>query len=132
MLTYGWIAAGGLIGTLARYWLNLQFTARFGEALPWETIFINITGSFVIGLIAASTEVSSRFALSPDARAFLLVGVCGGYTTFSSFSLQTLVLIQNGEIGRAMFNILLSVSAGMIAVWAGVSTPALLSRLTAV
>lgn len=129
MPTYGWIAIGGLLGTLARYWVNLQFTARLGEALPWGTIFVNITGSFLIGLIAAGTETSSRLALSADVRAFLLVGVCGGYTTFSSFSLQTLTLIQNGEIGRAMVNMLFSVTAGLIAVWAGVSIPGLLSRL---
>lgn len=129
MLTYAWIAVGGLIGTLGRYWINLLFTTRFGEAMPWGTIFINITGSFIIGLFAALTETGGRWPVPPEIRAFMLVGLCGGYTTFSSFSLQTLALIQTGELGRALANILLSVTAGVLAVWIGFSAPEALARL---
>lgn len=129
MLTYIWIAVGGLIGTLLRYQINLFFTARLGEAMPWGTIIINISGSFVIGLFAALTEAGGRWPVPPEIRAFMLVGICGGYTTFSSFSLQTLTLIQSGEIGRALGNIILSVTAGLLAVWVGVNSPIWLGRL---
>lgn len=129
MLTYAWIAAGGAIGTIARYWINLMFTARFGEALPWGTIFINISGSFIIGLFAALTETGGRLPVPPEIRNFMLVGLCGGYTTFSSFSLQTLALIQTGEPGRALANVLLSVTVCILAVWLGFSLPDAFGRL---
>lgn len=129
MMTYAWIAIGGAVSGMFRYWLNLLFTARFGEALPWGTIFINITGSFVIGLIAALTETGGRWPVPTEIRIFMLVGLCGGYTTFSSFSLQTLALLQTGEVGRALANVLLSVTLGVLAVWIGFSTPESLARL---
>ncbi|MDF0490539.1 fluoride efflux transporter CrcB [Sphingomonas sp. H39-1-10] len=129
MMTYIWIAAGGLIGTLLRYQINLFFTARLGEAMPWGTIIINITGSFIIGLFAALTETGGRWAVPPEIRAFILVGLCGGYTTFSSFSLQTLALIQSGEIARALGNVVTSVVAGLLAVWIGATAPLWLARL---
>ena len=129
MLTYLWVAAGGAIGTLLRFWLNLLLTSRFGEGMPWGTILINVTGSFVIGLFAALTEVSSRFVVPADLRLFVLVGFCGGYTTFSSFSLQTLALFQAGEPVRAIGNVLLSVLCCLVAVWLGFASPAVFSRL---
>lgn len=128
MLTYLWIAVGGAIGTLLRYQINLFFTARLGEAMPWGTIFINISGSFVIGLFAALTEVGGRLPVPPEIRAFMLVGLCGGYTTFSSFSLQTLTLIQSGQIIRAIGNVVLSVTICLLAVWAGFTAPPWLGR----
>ncbi len=129
MLTYAWIAAGGAIGTILRFWLNLVFTGRFGETMPWGTILINITGSFVIGLFATLSEPGGRLPVSSDLRLFVLVGLCGGYTTFSSFSLQTLALFQSGEPGRAAANVILSVFCCLVAVWLGFATPAALSRL---
>lgn len=129
MLSYVWIALGGAIGTLLRFSINLLFTARFGESLPWGTILINIIGSFAIGLFAALSEQGGRLALSTDLRLFLLVGLCGGFTTFSSFSLQTLALFQAGEPGRAAANVLLSVACCLLAVWLGFSTPAAIARL---
>lgn len=92
---------------------------RFGETFPWGTLFVNVTGSFVIGFIAALAGPDSRLIVGPNTRNFLLVGICGGYTTFSSFSLQTLQLIQNRDLGEAFGNILLSVAACMAAVAIG-------------
>jgi CrcB protein len=119
MMTQVWLAVGGAAGTLLRYWLNLLMTAWFGERLPWGTIVINISGSFLIGLLAALTEPGGRWMASSDIRLFLMVGVCGGYTTFSSFSLQTLILLQTGEPLRAAANVVGSVTLGLLAVWIG-------------
>jgi len=126
MLTLIWIAAGGAIGTLARYGINLMVTAWLGEAMPWGTIGINVSGSFLIGLFAALTEPGGRWMVPPDIRLFVLVGLCGGYTTFSSFSLQTLALFQAGEPGRAIANVLLSVLFCLLSVWLGYMAPAFL------
>ena len=127
-MTAIWIAAGGALGTLVRYWIYLLATARLGEAMPWGTIGINISGSFLIGMVAALTEPGGRLMLSPEVRLFLIVGFCGGYTTFSSFSLQTLALLQAGEPVRAAANVVGSVLLCLLAVWLGYNLPALLSQ----
>lgn len=126
-MTALWIAAGGAVGTLLRYWLNLLITARVGEAMPWGTIAINITGSLVIGLFSALTEPGGRLMVPTDLRLFVLVGLCGGYTTFSSFSLQTLALFEAGEPGRAAANVIGTVSLCLAAVWIGYFLPSLIS-----
>lgn len=118
MLTYIWIGLGGAIGSMARYWIA-GFMARPGEWLPWGTIAVNVSGSFLIGLFAAGTVAEGRWPLSPNSRLFLMAGLCGGYTTFSAFSLQTLNLLQSGALGRASMNVLLSVLACMAATWCG-------------
>lgn len=118
-MTQLWIAAGGALGTLLRYWATLLAAAWLGERMPWGTILINITGSFLIGAIAALTETAGRWAVPADLRLFLMVGICGGFTTFSAFSLQTLTLFQAGEPVRAGANIAISVIACLAAVWAG-------------
>lgn len=125
-MTSLWIAAGGAAGTLMRYWIGLWATARFGETLPWGTIGINITGSFVIGLIAALSEPGRWFMMPADLRLFLTVGICGGYTTFSSFSLQTLALLQAGSLGLALINVVASVVLCLLAVWLGYHLPSVL------
>lgn len=125
MATSLWIAAGGALGTLLRYWINLFVVQILGEALPWGTIGINISGSFFIGLFAALTETGGYLVVPTDLRLFVLVGVCGGYTTFSSFSLQTLALLQAGEPQRAALNVIGSVTLCLLAVWVGYSLPAL-------
>ena len=127
-MTALWIAAGGALGTLVRFWINLLVTARAGEAMPWGTIGINVSGSFIIGLIAALTEPGGRLMLSPELRLFLIVGFCGGYTTFSSFSLLTFALLQAGELSRAAANVLGSVVMCLLAVWLGYSVPSLFSQ----
>lgn len=126
-MTALWIAAGGAIGTLLRYWINLFVTARFGETLPWGTIAVNISGSFLIGLFAALTEPGGRLMVAQELRLFVLVGICGGYTTFSSFSLQTLALFEAGEPGRAAANVVGSVLLCLLAVWLGYSAPSMFS-----
>ncbi|WP_454887888.1 fluoride efflux transporter CrcB [Sphingomonas oryzagri] len=129
MLTTLWVAIGGAIGTIARYWLNLLVTSRLGEAMPWGTILINITGSFAIGLFAALTEPGGRLPVPPDVRTFVMVGLCGGYTTFSSFSLQTLTLFEAGEPGRAAANVMGSVALCLFGVWLGHSGLSALVRV---
>ena len=118
-MTQLWIAAGGALGSLLRYWVTLLTAAWLGERMPWGTILINISGSLVIGVIAAMAESGGRWALSPDIRLFLMVGICGGYTTFSSFSLQTLDLLRSGAVVRATVNIAGSVALCVAAVAVG-------------
>jgi fluoride exporter len=120
MVSYIWIALGGAIGTAGRYWLSGVIARSFGETFPWGTLIINVTGSFVIGFFAALTGPDGRLFVSSNARQFVMVGMCGGYTTFSSFSLQTLNLMNGDEWYRAIGNIGASVALCLIAVWAGV------------
>jgi fluoride exporter len=120
MLSYIWIALGGALGTTARYWLSGVVARSVGETFPWGTLVINVTGSFVIGFFGALTGPDGRLFVGSTARQFVMIGMCGGYTTFSSFSLQTLNLMNDGEWLQAGANIGLSVLFCMIAVWAGV------------
>lgn len=117
---------GGAIGSLARY-LGSLATAPISEVLPWGTILINIAGSFVIGAAAAATP-ASRLGLPEVWRVFVMVGVCGGFTTFSAFSLQTLDLVREGAIGRAGLNVLLSVALCLAGTALGYSTLRLIAR----
>lgn len=119
MLTYFWIALGSALGGMGRYAISREVALRVGETFPWGTFVVNVTGSFVIGFLTAISGPDSRFLVSPNARNFLLVGICGGYTTFSSFSLQTLELIRNRDFSEAFGNILLSVGACIAAVAIG-------------
>lgn len=119
MLAYFWIGIGSALGGMARYACSRGVALRYGETFPWGTLLVNVSGSFIIGLIAAVTGPDSRFVVSPNIRNFLMVGLCGGYTTFSSFSLQTLELIRNRDFGEAFGNVVLSVVACMAAVALG-------------
>jgi fluoride exporter len=92
---------------------------RFGETFPWGTLIVNVIGCFVIGLFNTLTGPDGRWFLPIAARQFVMIGICGGFTTFSAFSLQTLTLIQNGEWLHAGNNVLFSVLLCMIAVWLG-------------
>jgi fluoride exporter len=120
MIAYLCIALGGALGTTARYWLSGIVAHSIGETFPWGTLIINVTGSFVIGFFGALTGPDGRIFVGSTARQFVMTGMCGGYTTFSSFSLQTLNLMNDGEWFRAGANICFSVLLCMIAVWAGV------------
>ena len=119
MLAYLWVAIGGALGSVSRYWLSGLVAERWGETFPWGTLVINITGSAAIGFLAALTVPEGRWPASPAFRQFFLIGVCGGYTTFSSFSLQTLNLVRDREWLYAGGNIVLSVILCMVAVWLG-------------
>ena len=124
--TYLWIAIGGALGSMARFWMTNAVAAITGPRFPWGTIAINVIGSFVIGLVAFMAEPVGRISMSFDIRAFILVGICGGYTTFSSFSLQTFELARTGHWFEAGANIGLSVVLCLVAVWAGYAAAAVL------
>ena len=121
-MTYAWVALGSALGGMARYWLVLATFPLFGPVFPWATVLINILGSFVIGLFGALT-MEGRLAVPAEMRAFVMVGLCGGFTTFSSFSLQTLELIQKGRVELALANIgvsvLLCLGAVSMGYWLG-------------
>lgn len=110
-----WVIAGSALGGLARYWLAILVAGALGQSFPWGTLLINVVGSLVIGLAGSATDAREHAAF----RAFLMVGVCGGFTTFSSFSLQTLELMQNGRPTSALAYVGLSVAVCLVAVWAG-------------
>lgn len=123
MISYLWIALGGAIGSVSRFWLsNVIAATRFGGIFPLGTLVINITGSFFIGLFAAMNIPEGRLYLPPAPRQFLMMGVCGGFTTFSSFSLQTMNLANDGEWLYAGLNVILSVFVCLVAVWLGYFT----------
>jgi len=119
MITYLWIAVGGALGTVARFAVSSAFAQAVGESFPWGTVVVNISGCFVIGVFATITGPDGRLVVAPDLRQFVLIGICGGYTTFSSFSLQTLNLLRNGDVMGAGLNTGVSFGACMLAVWLG-------------
>jgi CrcB protein len=123
------VALGGALGSLGRYWIAELFAALGVLAFPWATLFANVTGSFLIGFIATLTGPDGRLLVAPELRQFWMAGICGGYTTFSSFSLQTLTLAQGGEWARAGLNVVLSVSLCLFAVWLGHLAAAALNRV---
>lgn len=121
MIAYLWVAIGGALGSMARYGIGGLISDKIGGTFPWGTVIVNITGSFVIGFLGALTAPEGK--MTPQSRVLatqlLITGVCGGYTTFSSFSLQTLNLLRDREWLYAGGNVLLSVVLCMIAVWLG-------------
>ncbi len=119
MMAYVWIAIGSALGGMARHWCALVGTAWFGTRFPWGTLGINILGSFVIGFFFALTGPEGRYEASVNTKLFVMTGICGGYTTFSAFSLQTLSLLQEGAWLRGGGYVLMSVALCLIAVWAG-------------
>ena len=119
MLNYILIAVGSAVGGVARYWISGLVANRFGQTFPWGTIIVNVTGCFVIGLFASLTGTEGRLLVPASLRTFFMIGICGGYTTFSSFSLQTLNLANDGEWFYALGNVLLSVLLCLLGVWLG-------------
>jgi CrcB protein len=108
-MAYLWIALGSALGGVARYWCTGFIADRLGGNFPWGTIIVNIAGSFVIGFVATVSGPDGRFLLGTNERLFIMVGLCGGYTTFSAFSLQTLELIRTGNWVGAGGNVTASV-----------------------
>jgi CrcB protein len=119
MVIYLWIAIGSALGGMARFWFGGLVDGRINANFPWGTVVVNITGSFVIGFLAMINGPDGRALLTTTAREFAMIGICGGYTTFSSFSLQTLYLARQGELFAAGWNIVLSVVCCLLAVWLG-------------
>ena len=113
------VAVGGAIGSVGRFWLTAAMTGLTGPRFPWGTLLINVLGSFVIGLVAGFTLTPARVGMHPDIRIFLMTGVCGGFTTFSAFSLQTLELLQAGETVPALGYAVGSVVLCVAATWCG-------------
>lgn len=113
------VALGSIVGGVARYLVSVLFLSQFGGGFPWATLFVNVTGSFIIGCYAALTGPDGRLLVSPRQRQFVMVGICGGYTTFSAFSLETLRLVQSGDVRTATVYIFVSVITWIIGVWIG-------------
>jgi CrcB protein len=120
------VMAGGALGTLGRYLISVLALPISGQ-MPWGTIVINITGSFLIGFFGTLTLAHGRFPISENWRLFVMIGVCGGYTTFSSFSLQTLDLMRQGALTRAAVNVAASVVLCVTAVAVGHQLAALMN-----
>jgi CrcB protein len=119
MQLYFWIAVGGALGSITRFAVSGIVAQSFGETFPWGTFAVNVIGSFAIGFFATLTAPDGRVFLSSVPRQFFMTGFCGGFTTFSSFSLQTLALAQDREWLRAGANSVLSLICCLVAVWLG-------------
>ena len=128
-MTWFWVMLGSALGGFARYWLSGLAAHHIGETFPFGTLIVNVTGSFVIGFFAALTGPDGRVFLGADARQFVMTGICGGYTTFSSFSLQTLNLARDGEWALAGVNAVLSLVLCLVAVWLGHIAASALNQL---
>ncbi len=113
------IASGGALGAIARYGTSLGVYAMLGRGFPYGTLFVNVAGSFLMGVL--SMMLLERFNLGPEWRAAILVGFLGSFTTFSTFSIETLNLLEQGDISRAMLNISVSLVLCIVAVWFGVN-----------
>lgn len=119
MSQYLWIFLGSGLGGAARFALSGLVASRFGETFPWGTLIVNLTGSFVIGCFATLTAPDGRLLVSGSTRLLVMAGILGGYTTYSSFSLQTLALAREGEWLRAGGNATGTFVLCFVAVWLG-------------
>ena len=131
MESYIWIGIGSAIGGMSRYWCSGVMARLIGETFPWGTFTVNVVGSFIIGFFATLTGPDGRVYVGTTGRQFVMVGICGGYTTFSSFSLQTLNLANDGEWIQAGGNAVLSLAGCLVAVWLGHLAAASLNSLKA-
>jgi|SRR5215204_5830226 len=111
------VGLAGLVGTLSRYWLSGAVSHRYGDKFPWGTLLVNLIGCFLVGLFFYFLQ--ERSTVNETVRAVILIGLLGGFTTFSSFGLQTFTLLQHGEFGLAALNITASNLVGLFLVWAG-------------
>jgi CrcB protein len=114
-----WIGVGSAVGGLLRYGCSGLVARQVGETFPWGTIAVNVIGSLLIGFVATVTGPDGRWLVSAATRQFIMLGVFGGFTTFSSFSLQTLSLAQEGQYAYAAGNVLGSVILCLLGVWIG-------------
>jgi CrcB protein len=128
-LTYAAVGLGSVIGSVLRALVSMASIALFGAGFPLGTLFVNVTGSFLIGFYATLTSPEGRLFASSRQRQFVMTGLCGGYTTFSMFSLETLRLAQSGRLPAAGLNVGISVVAWLAAVWLGHVLASRLNRL---
>jgi len=112
------IALGGAAGALMRYWVSTAVYAWLGRGFPWGTLAVNVAGSLAMGVLYIL--LLERLTTGPEIRAFLLIGFLGAFTTFSTFSIETINLIEQAEIGKAFLNMGVSVFVCLLAAWAGV------------
>ncbi len=117
MLQLAAIAGGGAVGALMRFWVAGWVYGLLGRGFPWGTLVVNVSGSLLMGFLYVM--LVERLAVAAEWRALLLVGFLGAFTTFSTFSLETLSLIEDGQLLRAMMNVLLSVVLCIVAAWVG-------------
>lgn len=129
MAAYLLIALGSAIGGAARYWCTQIVAAHMGEAFPWGTLAVNASGSLIIGMLGALSQANALWQPGHEARLFLMVGVLGGFTTFSAFSLQTLNLLREGEWLYAAANVAASMVVCLLAVWVGFAAAASLGQV---
>lgn len=121
-LSHPWVmaAAGGAIGSVARVIVSTGVARWTGDEFPFGTIVVNVTGALIMGILAGyGQSPPGKLLFSEPARTFLMIGVLGGYTTFSSFSLQTFLLVEQGNVLGAALNVLLSVLLCVAGIWAG-------------
>ena len=118
MVNYVYIFFGGGIGAAARYWLQDVVYSKTGSGFPYGTMAVNVLGSFVIGLLMSSME--ERFLVQPTLRVFLTIGILGGFTTFSSFSFETISLFRDGQVLYGLFNALGTLLLCLIFTWVGI------------
>jgi CrcB protein len=126
-ILYGYIVAGSVLGGVARYLLSLLIQLIPG--FPWATLFVNLTGSFIIGFYSTLSGPDGRLFASARQRQFVVTGFCGGYTTFSTFSFETFKLLEGGMVRTAFLNIAVSVVTWLVAVWLGYVLASRLNRL---
>ena len=120
MTKYWMVGLGGFLGSIARYWLGAYITYRMGARIPYGTFVINVSGSFLIGLVV--TLLAERAHWSPNLLYLIPIGFIGAYTTFSTFELEAFRDVRNGDIFLALLYVSLSVAVGFVAVWLGVIT----------
>ena len=126
-ILYACVAAGGILGSVARYLASLLIPVVSG--FPYPTLFVNITGSFIIGFYSTLTAPDGRLFATTRQRQFVMIGFCGGYTTFSSFSLETVRLLRAGVTHTALLYVAVSVVTWLVAVWLGHMLASRLNRL---
>lgn len=128
IVIYLWIALGSALGGVGRYAFGGWVQRLAGPGFPWGTVLVNIVGCSFIGWFATITGPDSRFIVNTRTRQFVMIGICGGFTTFSSFSLETLNLVRDGQPARAAANVFFSIALCLAGVWLGHIAAAAMNR----
>jgi len=128
-MAYLWVAIGGALGSMARYGISGFIAALSGGTFPYGTLTVNVTGAILIGFLATISGPDSRYFIPASGRLFMMTGVCGGYTTFSTFSLETANLMRDGQWAAALANIGFSIILCLVAIWVGHAGALVLNRV---